>query len=222
MNELLKTLGEQPIYVFMFIALMGFLWNSHKASVAAAVQAEGLKSALALALQGQNEANRLRDETNKQNERWLHMFETMNERFLVAISGQTGVISRQGTRLDTMDTSLSSLPKLAAAAQGSDAKTDLIVDAIKQSGADIQAVNRKLGYMGVDMKSIAQYIVNPTAPNKQDVEDIANKPATATQEQPAVSAAPATLAPGDKIEVTGTVSGTVSGTVAPKGETAPA
>lgn len=95
----------------------------------------------------------------------------------VAMERITAAVTTMSKSLVTMDTSVSSLPALATAAQGTDAKVDLIVQAIQSAGVDIRTVNLRLGYMAVDTKSIAQYLVNPTAPNKEDVQTIADAPA---------------------------------------------
>lgn len=170
MESILNTVAEQPVYVLIFVGVMAFLYVMRQLSLASAVLAETMKAALALVTSGQQEASR-------QNERWLAAIAAMNDGFILAITGQTSAITRQGTRLDTIDTSVSGLPALAAAAQGADAKVDEIVAAIQENGVDIRAVNLRLGYLGVDMKTIAQYAIEPTAQGKQDVQEIADAPA---------------------------------------------
>lgn len=67
--DTLNNIAAQPLYVLVFVGIMAFLWVMHRQTVGSAVQAETIKSALALAATGQQEANRLRDETNRQNDR---------------------------------------------------------------------------------------------------------------------------------------------------------
>lgn len=166
----LNNIAAQPLYVLIFVGIMGFIWLMYRQSLASPIQAETTKVALALVATAQQEATR-------QNDRWLTTITGMNERFIVAITGQTTAITGHGARLDTMDTSLTSLPKLAAAAQGADAMVDEIVAAIQENGVDIREVNKKLGYLGGDMKTIAKYTVDPTAKGKQEVQEIADAPA---------------------------------------------
>lgn len=166
----LNTIAELPAYVLIFAGVMSFLYVMRQLSVASTVQAETTKAALALVASAQQEVTARTD-------RWLSALATMNDGFIAAISGQTAAIAGHGARLDTIDTSVSGLPKLALAAQGADAMVDEIVAAIQANGVDIRAVNLRLGYMAVDTKSIAQYLVNPTEPNKQDVQEIADAPA---------------------------------------------
>lgn len=170
MDTILNNIASQPAYVLVFVGFMAFLYVMRQLSLASAVLAETIKAALALVTTGQQEASR-------QNERWLVAITSMNDRFIIAITGQTTAITGQGARLDTIDTSVSGLPALAAAAQGADAMVDEIVAAIQANGVDIQAVNRKLGYMALDTKIIAKYLVDPTVTNKDDVQDIADAPA---------------------------------------------
>lgn len=205
MDATLNNIAAQPLYVLIFVGMMAFLYVMHRLSLASAIQAETIKAALALAANSQQEATR-------QNERWLVAITSMNDRFIIAITGQTTAITGQGARLDTIDTSVSGLPALAAAAQGADAMVDEIVAAIQANGVDIQAVNRKLGYMALDTKIIAKYLVDPTVTNKDDVQDIADAPAGDTvvgrpeKPTPPTPAIPAPE-PGDEIKVI--VSGTV-------------
>lgn len=203
MNELLKTLGEQPIYVFMFLALAGFFWNNQKSAVVAAVQSEAVKAALALAAVGQVEANRLRDETNKLNERWLHMIETMNERFIMAITGQTGVMTGQAKRLETIDTSLTTLPALATGS------------AVSAVGANVDIALRILKALDINVDELAKHASNPTAASKDKVDQIADKAEQKTPSPEPVAPAAITTTPkvGDEIPVTGQVTGVVTLTV---------
>lgn len=194
-NETLNTIAALPVYVLIFVGIMAFLWVMHRQSLGSAVQAEAIRQALGIAAAGQQEANRLRDETNKQNERWMHMMETMNERFIMSISGQTGVMNRHATRLDTIDSSLTSLPALA-------------------TGAAVSAVSDKvsigleiLKLLGVDVGELAKHASHPTAASKDKVDEIAGK---AEQKTPASAApTPATPKVGDEIPVTGEVTGVV-------------
>lgn len=218
MDATLNTVAGLPTYVLVFLGIIAFLYVMHKQSLASALQVQSVNNALAIAANAQTENNRLRDESNKQQERWQHMLEMMNERYMLAIGGNTTAIGQQTSRLATMDTSMSSLPTLAASAQAT-GQAIAGVDHKVSLGLEI------LKLLGVDVGDLAKHASNPTAGTQQKIDQMADKAElkapTITPEQPAAPAAPV-LSPGDKIEVTGTVTGTVSGTVAPKGETVPA
>lgn len=202
----LNNIASQPLYVLIFVGIMAFLWVMHRLTVNSAVQAKTIESALALAAAGQLEANRLRDETNKQNDRWLAAFTTMNERFMMAITGQTGVMTGQAKRLETIDTSLTSLPTLATGS------------AVSAVGANVDIALRILKALDINVDELAKHASNPTAASKDKVDQIADK---AEQKSPTPAPAePTAPKAGDEIQVTGTVTGTVA--LTPATETTPA
>lgn len=205
-NNVLNNIAEQPVYVLLFVAFMGFIWLMHRQSVAYAVQGETIKQALALAAAGQLEANRLRDDTNKLNERWQHQIETMNERFIMAITGQTGVMTGQAKRLETIDTSLTSLPTLATGS------------AVSAVGANVDIALRILKALDINVDELAKHASNPTAASKDKVDQIADKaeqksPTPAPVAEPAAPVVPPAPKVGDEIPVTGQVTGVVTLTV---------
>lgn len=129
-----------------------------------------------------------------------------NEQIRLSTDTQTQAITGQTNAISAMNqTGLTT----GAAIAGVDQKVSLGLEILK--------------LLGVDVADLAKHASAPTAATKEKVDDMADKAdqkaPTAAPEQPAAPA-PA-LAPGDKIEVTGTVTGTVSGTVAPKGEAVP-
>lgn len=98
-----------------------------------------------------------------------------------------------------------------------DKKVDDIVADIQASGVDIRAINIRLGYIGGDIKNLAQHEVAPTATTQQKVEAIAEKPAGDTvvgrPEPKGTDVVPPAPKVGDEIPVTGQVTGVVTLTV---------
>lgn len=216
---LANLLASLPTYVLIVFVVFGFLWIQNKQI---AIQ----RDATERSLRAVEEANRTYSTMQQilqqmiANDVKRGEISTLTASTAAAQTKATDALS--ATLAQTLPTLVSGgaantgvLEDVAAAqtltsATALDTSRDVkeILALMIRRGVKLDDLAKELTAVAGDIKTLAQYATAPTEAGKEAVKDIAAAPATATQEQPAVTPESSTPAPGGEMLITGTVTGT--------------
>lgn len=204
---LANLLASLPTYVLIVFVVFGFLWIQNKQI---AIQ----RDATERSLRAVEEANRTHQTMQQVLQQMLIMDAKRTETITLTAASVAAQTKATGEVSSTLAQTLPSLVTGSATAQSTSDDVKEILAMMIKKGVKFDALVKEITSVTGDVKTLAQYVVEPTAQGKKDVLEIADKPAVPTS--------PAAPAVADPVPAEGfTLPATVVLTAAAP-ETAPA